>query len=237
MVDDSRKNELVCHFCSVRLDEGTVNTGCHRNIAESHNRSYSNGVMKEFYTTSKVPIECVGNKRHYFGQSSNKQQAITDNNNVLISSHTFPQFSQNFSLKETNFQTNSVQDIFSEEENILDKLKKEAVTKDTTVFAIFQQAYKESDIISSDNIKAFLKKSFSLDEKEINKFLSNFNRNSSLYNSISSSSSQNISFHMSDVFDFLRLKQLNNRYNDLKINKFTNSGLIYAGIHILKKIE
>jgi sulfite reductase alpha subunit-like flavoprotein len=230
-MNESNKNELVCHFCGVKLDDGTVNTGCHRNIPESSGRSF--GVMREFYTTSQIPIEFAGNKRHFFGHSS--KHPVNSEHNGLFNS--FPQFSQTFTVKNESHKNSHGEISNFEEGNVLDKMKNDAASKKTTIFAIFQKAYKESDVISSENFIAFLKKNFSFTEKESDKFLSNFKLHSPNIKTSSTASDSN-SYHLSDVFDFLRHKQLHTNYNDGKIDFFPNSDVISAGIQsLLIKVE
>ena len=106
-------------------------------------------------------------------------------------------------------------------------MKSAAMNRQNTVLGVFQQAFKESDIVSSDNIKAFLKKSFGLDENESNKFLSNFKFNTFLSNNVSASNS--VSYQTSEIFSFLKGKLLNNNFQDAKISSFQDSGLVFAG--------
>ena len=237
---DLKKYELVCHFCSVKLEENTINTGCHRNVPESSSRIYNTGVMKEYYTTSIVPIELVGNKRHFFGYPN--RPILNINSNNVNSSNGFLQFSTNFPSPKKDLNSSGMlhsqrnNKIVKEEVNInlvVEKMKSSSINKQNTVLGLFKLAFKESDIVSSDNIKSFLKKTFSLDENEINKFLSTFKSNNYLNSSIPVSIAHNISYQMNEIFKFLKGKQLDNNYQEIKINSFRDSGLVQAGILIL----
>lgn len=236
---DMKKYELVCHFCSVRLEETTINTGCHRNIPESTSRSYNTGVMKEYYTSCQIPLECVGNKRHFFGPP-NRPLTNSGSQNQMFSSNGFGQFSYNYSspkrdLNSSGYTTgrNNKSGMMEETNiiSIIEKMKTLASNKQSTVFDFFRQAFRESDIVPFDNIKSFLKKTFSLEDSEIKVFLSNFKANgllpSSVQNSFSLANTQ--SYQMQEIFNFIKSKQLGSRFFDSKINKFENSGLVYAG--------
>jgi hypothetical protein len=241
---DMKKYELVCHFCSVKMDEGTINTGCHRNIPESTSRTYNTGLMKEYYTTSQIPIECVGNKRHFFGQPNRTLTSTNSNStNKIFSSNAFPQFSQNFSSPKRDLNSSGYttqrnnKSIILEEPNInavLDKIKNSISNKQTNILEMFRLAFRESDIVSSDNLKAFLKKTFGLEENEITKFLSYFKCNALFSGSVSSSLNNSISYQMTEIFAFLKSKHLHSNYNDSKINKFETAGVVFAGISALK---
>jgi len=196
--------------------------------------------MKEYYTTSIIPIELVGNKRHFFGYPNRPIQNI--NNNNVNSSNGFLQFSTNFASpkKELNnsglLQSHRNNKVVKEEVNmnsVLEKMKSSAINKQNTVVGLFKLAFKESDIVSFDNIKSFLKKTFSLDENEITKFLSSFKTNNYLNSSIPVSIAHNVSYQINEILNFLKGKQLDNNYQESKINSFRDSGLVQAGLSIL----
>ena len=231
-----KKYELVCHFCNLKIDDNNVNTGCHRNVLDSSSRGSSSST-KEGHTSIQVPIENVGNKRHFFGRPIIKNNDMNFNNHMLSSSSGM-QFSQNFS-SQNEYNGRSSQVVMKEKTNsdedklaiVLEKMKKIAVNKSTNVYEMFQNTYKESDMVSAENLKSFLKKNFQLDESEINKFTQNF-KNNNLNNSLSnhtSSSSNQVSFQISEIFSFLKNKRLQNNYNDTKITNHNDSGVVFAG--------
>lgn len=233
-----KKYELVCHFCSVKLEESTINTGCHRNIPESSSRVYNTGIMKEYYTTSVIPIEYVGNKRHFFGYP-NRPNLNINNNNTVNSSNGFLQFSTNFNSPKKDLNNSGIMQSYRnnkvgvEEPNtnsILEKMKLTAIKRQNTVLGLFKLAFKESDIVSSDNIKSFLKKTFLLEENEVSKFLSNFKNNTFLNNINSLSITHNISFQMSEIFGFLKGKMLDYNYQESNIGSVKEPDTLQAGL-------
>jgi hypothetical protein len=198
--------------------------------------------MKEYYTTSIIPIELVGNKRHYFGYPNRPN--INVNNNSVGSSNGFLQFSNNFASQKKDLNNSGLlhsqrnNKVVKEEvsiNSVLEKMKSSASNKQNTVVGLFKLAFKESDIVSSDNIKSFLKKTFSLDENEMSKFLSTFKSNNYLNNNISVSIAHNISYQMNEILNYLKGKQLDNNYQERKINSFRDSGLVQAGKLIITK--
>ena len=119
---------LVCHFCGCFLEEESMNNQCMINLS-SLGENKNNKLI--YYTDSVIPMESIGNKRHYFAKPSNDYYEKM--NNAISNTH------KNHKLNDERVHMEEQQLEAIKEENELRKrekrekeqiLDKEAIYKD-----------------------------------------------------------------------------------------------------------